>query len=101
FALSRGAWEISLIFTTLGLGLALPYLLVAVAPRLVAWLPRPGPWMVRLRRILGLLLAGTAIWLLTVLAAQIGAVPAALIACLLIGLGLVLWAGPSLAPRLR
>ena len=56
FALSRGALEIYLIFAVLGLGLALPYLLVAAAPRLVAWLPRPGPWMVVMRRILGLLL---------------------------------------------
>ncbi|MGF1593194.1 MAG: protein-disulfide reductase DsbD family protein [Kiloniellaceae bacterium] len=97
FALARGAVEIYLIFAALGLGLALPYLLVAAAPRLVAWLPRPGAWMVGLRRFLGLLLAATAVWLLTVLAAQVG-VPAALAtAGLLLGLGLVLWAGPRLA----
>ena len=101
FALSRGALEIFLIFTFLGLGLALPYLLVAAAPRLVAWLPRPGAWMVTLRRILGLLLAATAVWLLTVLAAQVGVLAAALTASLLLGLGLVLWAGPNLAPKHR
>ena len=101
FALSRGAFEIFLIFTVLGLGLALPYLLVAAAPRLVAWLPRPGPWMVWLRRILGLLLAATAVWLLTVLAVQVGVSAAALTAGLLLGLGLVLWAGPTLAPKRR
>jgi suppressor for copper-sensitivity B len=101
FALSRGAPEIILIFTALGFGLALPYLLVAAAPRLVAWLPRPGAWMITLRRILGLLLAATAVWLLTVLAAQVGVLAAALTAGLLLGLGLVLWGGPSLAPRNR
>jgi len=101
FALSRGAFEIFLIFTTLGLGLALPYLLVAAAPRLVAWLPRPGAWMVWLRRLLGLLLAATAVWLISVLAAQVGVLGASLTAGLLLGLGLVLWAGPNLAPRLR
>lgn len=101
FALSRGAFEIFLIFTTLGLGLALPYLLVAAAPRLVAWLPRPGAWMVWLRRLLGLLLAATAVWLISVLAAQVGILGASLTAGLLLGLGLVLWAGPNLAPRLR
>jgi len=101
FALSRGAAEIYLIFTALGLGLALPYLLVAAAPRLVAWLPHPGAWMVWLRRLLGLLLAGTAVWLLTVLAAQVGVLAASLMAGLLLGLGLVLWAGPNLAPRLH
>jgi suppressor for copper-sensitivity B len=101
FALSRGALEIFLIFTVLGLGLALPYLLVAAAPRLVAWLPRPGAWMVWLRRVLGLLLAATAVWLLTVLAAQVGVTAAAVMAGLLAGLGVVLWAGPNLAPRAR
>ncbi|HMA15962.1 MAG TPA: thioredoxin family protein, partial [Kiloniellaceae bacterium] len=101
FALSRGALEIFLIFTVLGLGLALPYLLVAAAPRLVAWLPRPGAWMVWLRRVLGILLAATAAWLLTVLAAQVGVTVAAVMAGLLLGLGVVLWAGPNLAPRAR
>src|SRR3546814_1741943 len=61
FALSRGAFEIFLIFTALGFGLALPYLLVPWLPRLVAWLPRPGRWMLWLRRVLGLLLAATAV----------------------------------------
>jgi suppressor for copper-sensitivity B len=101
FALSRGAVEIFLIFTVLGVGLALPYLLVAAAPRLVAWLPRPGPWMVWLRRVLGLLLAATAVWLLTVLAAQVGVPAAALTAGLLLGLALVLWGGRRLAPKAR
>ncbi|MPY70432.1 MAG: hypothetical protein GEU92_10125 [Alphaproteobacteria bacterium] len=76
FALSRGAAEIYAVFTALGIGLALPYLLVAAAPRLATALPPPGPWMVTLRRLLGLALAGTAVWLLTVLRAQAGLVPA-------------------------
>jgi suppressor for copper-sensitivity B len=70
FALSRGAGEIFVIFAALGVGLALPYLLVALFPGLASLLPRPGAWMIWLRRILGLLLAGTAIWLLTILYAQ-------------------------------
>ncbi len=101
FALARGALEIYLIFTALGLGLALPYLLVAAAPRLVAWLPHPGHWMVTLRRVLGLLLAGTAVWLLSVLAAQVGLLAAVLTGALLLGLGLVLWKGPDLMAQNR
>ena len=101
FALSRGALEIYLIFLVLGIGLALPYLLVAVLPRLVSWLPRPGQWMVTLRRVLGLLLAATAVWLLTVLAVQIGTLAALLAGGLLLALGLVLWAGPNLRQKHR
>ncbi|MDA0702346.1 MAG: protein-disulfide reductase DsbD family protein [Proteobacteria bacterium] len=70
FALARGAGEILLVFTVLGLGLALPYLAVAAFPGIARAMPRPGAWMVGLRRVLGLLLAGTAIWLLWVMAAQ-------------------------------
>ena len=72
FALSRGAAEIFMIFAALGLGLAAPYLAIAVAPRLAAALPRPGRWMIGLKRVLGLSLAATALWLLWVMAGQTG-----------------------------
>ena len=93
FALARGPSEILLIFIALGLGLALPYLLIAASPRLIGWLPRPGAWMITLRRILGLALAGTAVWLLSVLMSQIGLAATLGVGALLIGLGLVLWHG--------
>ena len=72
FALARGGFEISAVFAMLGIGLALPYLTVAAFPGLATRLPRPGPWMVSLRRFLGLALAATGIWLLSVLAVSIG-----------------------------
>ncbi len=72
FALARGPLEILLIFTTLGLGMACPYLLIAAFPGLATRLPRPGRWMMRLKGLMGLALATTTIWLLTVLTAQVG-----------------------------
>ena len=93
FALARGPVEILLIFATLGLGLALPYLGVAAVPALAARLPRPGHWMVTLRRILGVALAATALWLLSVLAAQVGLAPTLGVGALLLALGIVLWLG--------
>ena len=72
FALSRGPAEIFGIFLVLGLGLALPYLSIALFPALATALPRPGPWMLWLRRILGLALIATAAWLVSVVAVQIG-----------------------------
>ncbi len=93
FALARGPGEILLIFATLGLGLALPYLGVAAVPALAARLPRPGHWMVTLRRILGLALAATALWLLSVLVAQVGLAPTLGVGALLLALGIVLWLG--------
>lgn len=92
FALSRGPGEILAVFAALGLGLALPYLLIAAAPGLATALPRPGPWMVTLRRLLGLALAGTAVWLLSVVAVQLSLTTALVLAGLLTVLGLVLFA---------
>ncbi len=70
FALSRGATEILLIFGMLGIGMALPYLLLAINPGLVGKLPRPGKWMIQLRIILGFVLVATAVWLLMILSDQ-------------------------------
>ncbi|MDY0871393.1 protein-disulfide reductase DsbD domain-containing protein [Dongia rigui] len=72
FALARGPQEIALIFIALGTGLALPYLAIAAMPGLVAWLPRPGAWMLWLKRALGLSLAATGLWLGFILAQQTG-----------------------------
>lgn len=72
FALAAGVKEILAIFFSLGLGLALPYFMIALFPQAVGFLPKPGPWMVRLRQILGLALIGTALWLVYVLETQIG-----------------------------
>ena len=83
FAFARGAAEIVAVFSALGVGLALPYLVVAALPALATRLPRPGPWMVVLRRVLGFALAATALWLLSVLAAQAGAVAAAVVGLLM------------------
>ncbi|MBI1216121.1 MAG: hypothetical protein GC185_09925 [Alphaproteobacteria bacterium] len=66
FALARGAVEIFAIFTFLGLGLALPYMLLAVSPRLFKYMPKPGKWMVTLKKTLAVVLLLTAVWLVHV-----------------------------------
>jgi suppressor for copper-sensitivity B len=101
FALAHGPVEIYAVFAALGLGLALPYLVVAAAPRLATRLPRPGGWMVAVRRVLGLALAATAVWLLFVLGAQSGPVVAGLVATLLVATGVALWPLPEASARGR
>ena len=83
FALSRGSVEIFAVFLCLGIGLALPYFAGAAFPGIATRMPRPGPWMVTLRRGLGILLLGTAVWLVTVLAVQLGTWPALAVAAAL------------------
>ncbi len=99
FALARGAAEIYLVFIALGVGLALPYLVIAAAPRLATRLPRPGPWMATLRRVLSLALGATAVWLLTVLAVQTGYAGAGLIALLMVAVTVALRQARHLAGR--
>lgn len=90
FALAAGPIEILAIFFTMGVGLALPYLAVAVVPGVARLLPKPGNWMVELRRVLGLALAASALWLLWVLAAEAGMAAAVVVAALLIAAVLAL-----------
>ena len=52
-----------LIFASLGLGLAAPYLLLAAMPGLLGWLPRPGAWMETVRHLLALPVLATCVWL--------------------------------------
>ena len=60
------------IFVALGLGLALPFLLLALAPRLASFVPRPGAWMLWLQRALSVPMAATFVWLAWVLSLQAG-----------------------------
>ncbi|QDP19114.1 protein-disulfide reductase DsbD family protein [Sphingomonas xanthus] len=55
------------VFVALGMGLAIPFLLIAFVPALRSRLPRSGPWMARFQRILAIPMAATAagcLWLL-------------------------------------
>jgi suppressor for copper-sensitivity B len=92
FALGQSAATIFAIFTAVGVGLALPYLLLAAAPGTAKLLPRPGPWMDTLRGAMGFLLAGAVVWLLYVLAAQIAPESVAFFELALLAVALALWA---------
>jgi len=91
FALARGAVEILAIFAALGIGLALPYLLVALFPKFATKMPKPGRWMEILRRILGFALAATAIWLVSILAIQVSELAAVLIAAIMVVIAVMLY----------
>ena len=71
YALAAPAVETFGIFVALGLGMALPYLALAWFPAWRRVLPRPGPWMVRLKQLLAFPLYATVVWLIWVLGAQV------------------------------
>lgn len=92
FALAGTIFDIFWIFTLLGIGFALPYLLIAARPEIARLLPKPGRWMAVVKFILGLALLGTALWLLSVLAGQIGTNGASAVgAGLILASGLIWW----------
>ncbi len=91
FALARGPLEIVAVFLALGLGMALPYVLVAAVPALATRLPRPGAWMLWVKRVMGLALLGTAVWLLAVLWAESGLAAALAVALMALATAPVLW----------
>lgn len=80
------------VFAALGLGMALPYVLLVLLPGWRARLPRPGAWMLRLKQALAFPMFLTVVWLVWVLGQQAGidGVAKALIA--LVVLGFAIWA---------
>jgi suppressor for copper-sensitivity B len=78
---------IYLVWCTMGLGMALPYLLIGIYPKLINWLPRPGMWMVQFKQASAFAMFGAAVWFLMAID-QRNVLPV-LTAC--VGLGLGLW----------
>jgi thiol:disulfide interchange protein len=70
YTLTQPWWIALIVFSALGLGLALPMLAFAIWPQLASRLPRPGNWMIRLKQLLAFPILATAIWLLWVLVRQ-------------------------------
>ncbi|MFC3194042.1 protein-disulfide reductase DsbD family protein [Marinicella sediminis] len=70
YALVQPVYESIAVFLTLGFGLALPYLLLAMFPVTRSWMPRPGEWMIRFKEFLAFPMLATAAWLVWVLSIQ-------------------------------
>ncbi|MEO6155933.1 MAG: protein-disulfide reductase DsbD, partial [Thermomonas sp.] len=81
-----------LVFAMLGLGLALPFLLIGFIPALAQRLPKPGAWMDTFKQLLAFPLYATAAWLVWVLAKQRGADAVGLWLAAAIALALAAWA---------
>ena len=91
FALAQSAPVIFAVFTALGLGMALPYLLVAAVPGVARFLPRPGAWMETVRGLMGFLLAAAAVWLFFILSSQVSPEQLAAIQLGLLAIALFTW----------
>ncbi|CCO24898.1 protein-disulfide reductase DsbD family protein [Maridesulfovibrio hydrothermalis] len=67
WAMVQQHYVISSVFLSVGAGMALPYLIMAVFPALATKFPKPGAWTVWIERAAGFFLAGTCIYLLSIL----------------------------------
>ena len=95
FALTQPAPVAVTVFAALGIGMALPLLLLSYSELARRHLPRPGVWMERLKQALAFPLYATALWLFWVAGRQAGVdvMAAALLGALLLALALWLWRG--------
>jgi thiol:disulfide interchange protein DsbD len=93
FTLAQPAPSTLAVFTAIGLGMALPYLVLAWMPGWVSRLPRPGRWMQTLRQFLAFPMYATAAWLAWVLVQQDGAgsMLRLLLAAVVLGAGAWAW----------
>ncbi len=91
-AIGLPALQALAVFACIGLGMALPYLLVSLWPALAHRLPRPGAWMQTLRQALAFPMFATVVWLVWVLGQQTGMDGAAALLALLVLLAFGLWA---------
>jgi thiol:disulfide interchange protein DsbD len=73
FAFSQSATTIILIFLTVGLGLASPYVLLSCNPALLKFLPKPGAWMEKFKIAMGFPMLATVVWLFNVASDDYGA----------------------------
>lgn len=99
FAITQ-PWYVSFaVFEAIGVGLALPYLMLAFSPGARRFLPKPGAWMDRFKQVLAFPIYGTAVWLAFVLASESGSlgIAAALAGLVLIGFAAWLYEAVRLA----
>jgi len=93
YALAGSTAVMLVVFVALGIGMAVPYVTLALLPGWRRRLPRPGPWLLRLKELLAFPLYATVIWLAWVLGAQRDndAVIHLLLALLCLGFALWTW----------
>ncbi len=91
YALTQPEAEALVIFAALGLGFAAPFTLLAMAPRLLKMMPRPGPWMDALKKAFAFPMYGAAAWLLYVVTLQAGTAALAALLASAVVLALAAW----------
>jgi thiol:disulfide interchange protein DsbD len=104
FALTQGAASALAVFVSLGIGFALPFLLLGVWPRALAFIPKPGAWMLTFKQFLAFPMYAAAAWLVWVLAQEAGPRGVVIVLGAMIAFALAAWlwgVTRDLSPRAR
>jgi thiol:disulfide interchange protein DsbD len=91
FALTQPTWVAMSTFAFLGIGMALPLLLLSWWPGMAEKMPKPGPWMERFKEFLAFPLYLSAVWLLWVLGRQTGSDTVSAVICGIVLLLFSIW----------
>jgi thiol:disulfide interchange protein DsbD len=91
FAFAQSAGIILLMFVAIATGMSLPYLLLSAQPAWLRFVPRPGPWMVRVKQFMGFLLIATLLFLLWVIGVARGINAAIWVSAFLLALSIACW----------
>ena len=91
FAFTQSGWTILLMFLAIAAGMSSPYFLLSAQPAWLRLLPKPGPWMVHVKQLMGFLLFATLLFLLAVLGAERGVEAVIWCSCFLLALSLACW----------
>ncbi len=92
YALTQSAFRALLVFFALGLGFALPFVLIGLAPGLLRFLPKPGLWMLRFKQALAFPMYAAAVWLVWVLDLESGGTGLIAVLAAMIALAFAAWA---------
>ena len=85
------------IFLAVGVGMALPFLILAANPAWLRFIPKPGPWMGTFEALMGFLLLGTVVWLLNPLRGQLGDYGLLLTLVFLLAVAVAVWVKGKIA----
>jgi thiol:disulfide interchange protein/DsbC/DsbD-like thiol-disulfide interchange protein len=93
YAMTQPIGVTLLIFGALGAGMAAPVVALTQMPSLLSYLPRPGPWMEKLKEFLAFPMYGSALWLVWVLVSQSGSEGLLIWGIALLLILLLIWMG--------
>jgi thiol:disulfide interchange protein DsbD len=91
-AFTLPAAQALILFAALGLGMALPYLVMSLWPAVARAMPKPGAWMATFKTAMAFPMLATVIWLVWVLGQQTSIDGAAALLAVLLALAFALWA---------